>query len=215
MRAMSNLFVGLCLTLIILGFGTMAYAEIVSRTDYKTHPVSGVTPAALVASMKRHPIPDAGDEVVMGLLVMDSHFTYQPIRTRNGCRVGDMKTQVTFTIILPRATHANRFDRVTKRLWNQFTDNVKGHELAHRQYFLEYAAAYERRARRIRAANCRGVDMALARIAREEFNRAQRRNDRLDRKDGDAVTRQPLFVAAERERPGLLASFQRPSHPTR
>ncbi len=215
MRATSSLHLGLILVLGVCGIGSPARAEIVSRTQYTTHPVSGTSPATLVASMKRSPIPDAGDEVVMGLLVMDSHFTYQPFLTRNGCRVGAMKTQVTFTITLPQATQENRFDRATKQLWTHFVENVKTHELVHRQYFLEYAAAYERRARRIEARTCKGVDRALARIAREEFDRAQRRNDRLDKKDGDAVTRLPLFVAAELEKPGLLARFRGPSHQTR
>ncbi|MEI2385940.1 DUF922 domain-containing protein [Breoghania sp. JC706] len=175
-----------------------AKAEVISKTRYKRHAVHGTTPAAVVASMARFPIPQPGSEVVMGLLEMEQRFSYVPDTRSTGCRVGSLKTRLDFTITLPHAQNERRMDAGTKRLWTRFVATVKHHELTHRRYFLDYAARYEARARRVSAKTCAGVDAALAGIAEEEYARAQRQNDALDRHDGAEIDALPLFVAARR-----------------
>ncbi|PTW60076.1 putative secreted Zn-dependent protease [Breoghania corrubedonensis] len=175
-----------------------AKAEVISKTRYKRHTVYGSTPASLVMSMNRFPIRQPGKEVVMGLLEMEPSFSYVPVRNANGCRVGALKTRIEFTITLPHARAQSRLDPATRRLWTRFVATVKHHELTHRRYFLDYAARYEARAKRVAAPTCAGVDKALARIAEEEYAKAQRQNDQLDRHDGAEVDNLPLFVAARR-----------------
>ena len=175
-----------------------AKAEVISKTHYKKHTVYGTTPAGLVDSMARFPIDRPGHEVVMGLLEMEPAFSYVPVTSANECRVGRMKTQITFTITLPRARAEASLDPETAQHWARFVATVKNHELTHRRYFLDYAARYEARAKRVAARTCSGVDKALARIAEEEYARAEHQNEQLDRRDGAEVGNLPLFVAARR-----------------
>lgn len=175
-----------------------ARAEVISKTRYKRHTVYGTTPATLVNSMNRFPIDRPGREMVMGLLEMEPAFSYVPDTSGPGCRVGSLKTRIDFTITLPHAQSGARLDGATRRLWTRFVETVKAHELKHRRYFLEYAARYEAQARKVRAATCKGVDKALARIAETEYAKAQQQNEALDRHDGAGIDNLPLFIAARR-----------------
>ena len=175
-----------------------ARAEVISKTRYKRHMVYGTTPATLVSSMNRFPIERPGHEMVMGLLEMEPAFSYVPDTSGPGCRVGSLRTRIDFTITLPHAKSGARLDGPTRRLWTRFVAKVKQHELKHRRYFLDYAARYEARARKVRAATCDGVDKALTRIAEAEYAKAQRQNEALDRHDGAGVDNLPLFIAARR-----------------
>ena len=162
-----------------------AAAELKHTTVYKEHRVVGTTARALWQDMIAHPIIDPDDGPAYSNITHDHALTFKTATSRRDLSGHRSRLHLEFRHHAAAGGKLCEHEWRSRKMWQQFTTYLKGHEERHGAIFLECGKSFVPAAEKMTGpAGCAGLDekvrafvdrqYAACMVKQRDFDRSQR-----------------------------------------
>lgn len=174
-----------------------AASKLLHTTDYRSHPVSGTTAAAVLHSMNANPIIDPDDGPAYANLTHDHDVVIRTAMTGGTCRVTDLTFRWHFVLTLPEAADYGRMGPAMQKTWSDFRASLKKHEEGHRTIFLGCGKAFVAAAAKLTApGGCGGLERTVRRYLDKQYAACMAKQREYETLDRPRVMASPFIRAA-------------------